>query len=405
MSGALSDVVVVDLTRILAGPWATQVLADYGATVWKIERPELGDDTRRWGPPFVTTKAKQGGLRDDTVQQQSAYFLAANRGKRSVTLDIQDHEQRARLIELIAQADILVENYKVGNLAKYGLDYQSLVKVNPRLIYCSITGFGQTGPNAEKPGYDAMIQAMGGLMSITGEAEQSGGQPQKVGIAVTDIMTGMYAVSAILAALHYRHQSGVGQHIDLSLFDTQVAMLANQASSYLVSKQVPERLGTAHPSIVPYQAFATADDYLYLAVGNDQQFARCCQVLELSELTADSRYATNAMRVKFRNQLVEQLAKRFIQQPRDYWLARLEEVGVPVAPINNLEHVFELEQVAARELRLTMADRDFGTLDLVANPVKFSLTPNQYQQTPPKLGEHNHQFAQWLEIRDDKLST
>src|SRR5690606_28349625 len=285
MTAALQDIVVLDLSRILAGPWSTQNLADLGADVIKVERPGTGDDTRRWGPPFATDP--------DGVSGDAAYFFCCNRGKRSITLDFTVDAGRSVLLELVKKADILVENYKVGGLKKYGLDYDTLSQINPRLIYCSVTGFGQSGPYATRPGYDALIQAMGGLMSITGESDDvPGGGPQKVGVAVVDILTGLYATSAILAALHQRGRTGKGQHIDVSLLDVQVAMLANQASNYLIGNQVPGRLGSAHPSIVPYQPFACADGHVMLAIGNDTQFANLCLAAGCPDLATDPRFAT-----------------------------------------------------------------------------------------------------------------
>lgn len=384
MAGALSDLVVVDLTRILAGPWATQVLADYGATVWKVEQPSSGDDTRHWGPPFV--ESEQG-------DQQSAYFLSANRGKRSISLDFSNAQDRAKLIELIKQADILVENFKVDNLKKYKLDYQSLKVINPRLIYCSITGFGQQGSNAHRAGYDAMIQAMGGLMSITGEPV---GEPQKVGVAVTDMMTGMYAVSAILAALYHRAKSDEGQHIDLALFDTQVAMLANQGSNYLVSGEAPKRMGNAHPNIVPYQAMPVADGYIFLAVGNDQQFTKCCQLLGCTELAEFESYKTNSQRVNNREQLIVMLSDKLKQQSAQHWLALFSQAKIPCGPINDIAQVFAEPQVKERAMQFSLEQKQVGPVPQVANPVNFSLTPNNYQQAPPSLGEHNQEFETWL---------
>jgi len=306
MAGPLTGIKVLDLSRILAGPWSTQVLADYGAEVWKIERPQQGDDTRHWGPPYL--KDEQG---NDT--SQSAYFISANRGKKSLAIDITSEAGQATIKALVKESDIFVENFKVGGLKKYGLDYEAIAKIKPDIIYCSITGFGQSGPYAERAGYDAMIQAMGGLMSITGEKDElPGGGPQKVGVAVADLMTGMYAVTAILAALHHKNQTGIGQHIDLALLDTQVAWLANQGSNYLVSDEVPQRLGTAHPNIVPYQSMKVKDGYILLAVGNDRQFQKCCQILGCEEIAEDARFITNAKRVEFRQALIPILESYFV---------------------------------------------------------------------------------------------
>ncbi|WP_448212053.1 CaiB/BaiF CoA transferase family protein [Colwellia sp. MEBiC06753] len=376
MAGPLSGIKVLDLSRILAGPWASQVLADYGAEVWKIERPEVGDDTRHWGPPFLSD---QNGNKSDI----SAYFLCANRGKKSLAIDITSLEGQAQIHELVKHADIVLENFKVGGLAKYQLDYASLSAIKPDIIYCSITGFGQTGPKAKQAGYDAMIQASGGLMSITGEP---GGTPQKVGVAVCDLMTGMYAVSGILAALFHRSQSGEGQHIDLALFDTQVAWLANQASNYLVSGQVPTRLGTAHPNIVPYQAIPVKDGFIMLAVGNDSQFQKCCQVLGCPELASQSEYATNASRVKHREQLIELLISYFAKQGIDYWLEHLAEQHVPCGPINTMDRVFNDEQLTHRQMQFELEHPTLGKVAQVANPVKFSKTSLEYKVAPPSIG-------------------
>ena len=381
----LAGIKVLDLSRILAGPWATQVLADYGAEIWKIEKPGEGDDTRRWGPPFLHNEAGQN-------TGQSAYFLCANRGKRSVCIDITTKQGQQQIRQLAARADVLVENYKVGGLAKYGLDYSSLSALNPRLIYCSITGFGQTGPYANQAGYDAMIQAMGGLMSLTGEPDDaSGGGPQTVGVAAADLMTGMYAVSAILAALHHVHQTGQGQHIDLALLDTQVAWLANQASNFLVTGEVPQRLGTAHPNIVPYQAMQCRDGFIMLAVGNDRQFRSCCQVLGCPELAEDSRFISNSLRVQHRDALIPLLAGYLLQQDLTYWVTALSAQHVPCGPINRLDQVFADPQVQARGLQVQARHPRGYTVPMVANPVKFSATPLSFDQAPPELGEHTEQ--------------
>ncbi|MCC5854021.1 MAG: CoA transferase, partial [Alkalimonas sp.] len=365
----LKGIKVLDLSRILAGPWATQVLADYGAEVWKVEKPGEGDDTRRWGPPFLHDEAgKNTG--------QSAYFLCANRGKRSVCIDITTEQGQRQIRQLAAKADVLVENYKVGGLAKYGLDYPRLSALNPRLIYCSITGFGQTGPYAQQAGYDAMIQGLGGLMSITGEPDDKpGGGPQKVGVAAADLMTGMYAVSAILAALHHRHQTGQGQHIDLALLDTQVAWLANQASNYLVAGEVPQRLGTAHPNIVPYQAMQCQDGFIMLAVGNDRQFRSCCTVLGCPELAEDARFISNSLRVQHRDALIPLLAAQLLQHGVSHWVKALSEQQVPCGPIHNVAQVFADPQVQARGLQISVTHPKGYSVPMVANPVKFSATP------------------------------
>lgn len=390
MAGPLTGVKVLDLSRILAGPWSTQVLADYGATVWKVERPERGDDTRHWGPPYV--KDSKGNQ-----TKESAYYIAANRGKKSIEVDITSDSGQQIIKELVLQADIIVENYKVGGLAKYGLDYPSIKVINPAIIYCSITGFGQDGPYANRAGYDAMIQAMGGLMSVTGEKDGlAGSGPQKVGVAVADLMTGMYAVSAILAALYHRHQTGEGQHIDIALLDTQVAWLANQASNYLVSGDVPQRLGTAHPNIVPYQAMPVKDGYILLAVGNDSQFRKCCEILGCAELADKENFATNAQRVKHRQQLIPQLEQHFMQRNLDDWLALLSAAHVPCGPINSIDRVFDNPQIQHRNMQFDMPHPTAGNVPMVANPVNFSQTPIDYKQAPPILGEHTEEVTSWL---------
>ncbi len=371
--GALSHIRVLDLSRVLAGPWATQTLADLGADVIKVESPE-GDDTRRWGPPWL-----EGG-------EESAYFLCTNRGKRSVRIDFRSPEGQQRVRELAKTADVVVENFKVGGLAKYGLDYASLAADNPGLVYCSITGFGQTGPYAARPGYDFLIQAMGGLMSVTGPAD---GEPQKVGVALSDIMTGLYATIGILAALSEREQSGQGQHVDLALLDVTAATLANQASNFLVGGRVPTRLGNAHPNIVPYQAFATADGHCIVAVGNDKQFHSFVSELGLPELSDDPRFASNEARVANRDELVGMIQEKMLQSDRDEWLNRLEAAGVPAGPINNVDEVFTDPQVLARGMRVTLPHPDNPDLEVAGNPIKLSRTPVEYRRPPPKLGEHD----------------
>ncbi|MDG1732528.1 MAG: CaiB/BaiF CoA-transferase family protein [Thalassotalea sp.] len=379
--GPLQGIKVLDLSRILAGPWATQVLADFGAEVWKVERPNAGDDTRKWGPPFL--QDEQG---NDT--NEAAYYLSANRGKHSVTIDITSPQGQQLIHQLAAKADIVVENFKVGSLKKYGLDYQSMKAVNPSIIYCSITGFGQTGPDSKRAGYDAMIQAMGGLMSLTGLPEgQPGAGPQKVGVAVVDIMTGMYAVSGILAALYHRNTTGIGQYIDLALLDTQVSCLANQGMNYLVGNDVPTSQGTAHPNIVPYQAFTTDDGYIMLAVGNDTQFQHCCQALALPELAMDGRFITNQLRVANRQQLIPLLNAALSQHPLDYWLAALNKAGVPCGPINTLDRVYAEPQVQHREMVMELSHANTSKVMQVANPIKFSETKVEYKKAPPILGE------------------
>jgi crotonobetainyl-CoA:carnitine CoA-transferase CaiB-like acyl-CoA transferase len=380
MAGPLQGTVVLDLSRILAGPWATQLLADYGAEVLKVEHPRGGDDTRKWGPPYL--KATDG-----RETAESAYYLSTNRGKRSLAIDFSQTDGQALVRQLAAQADVLVENFKVGGLARYGLGYADLAEANPRLVYLSISAFGQDGPDAAKPGYDAMIQGMGGLMSITGLPDgEPGAGPQKVGVAVADLMCGMYAVSAILAALYERDRSGRGQYVDLSLLDTQVAWLANQNLNYLVSGQPPRRQGTAHPNIVPYQAFATADGHLMLAVGNDGQFARFCAAAGAPELAQDARYATNEARVAHRAELVPRVAEILSRRSTREWLASLEVAQVPCGPINDLAAVFAEPQVRHRGLRVDLPHPLAGHAPGVANPVRFSRSAIEYERSAPVLG-------------------
>ncbi len=384
--GALSHVRVLDLSRILAGPWTGQILADLGAEVIKIERPGRGDDTRHWGPPW---------LRDEQGEEttESAYYLCANRGKKSVTIDITKPEGQALICELAAKCDILLENYKVGGLAKYGLDYASLSGINPRLIYCSVTGFGQTGPYRSRAGYDFLIQGMGGLMSVTGESDgQPGAGPQKVGVALADVMTGLYAGNACLAALAYRDRTGKGQHVDMSLLDVQVATLANQASNYLISGNAPQRMGNGHPNIVPYQPFTSSDGHFILAVGNDDQFTRLCDLLGKPELAAGKRFATNAARVKHREALVALLAPLFQQQSSDHWISELEAISVPCGPINTIDQVFENPQVKARDMMIERDHPTAGKVPLVSSPIKLSESPVEPGAAPPLLGEHTEQI-------------
>ncbi|HEV3240405.1 MAG TPA: CaiB/BaiF CoA-transferase family protein [Casimicrobiaceae bacterium] len=382
MPGPLSHLVVLDLSRVLAGPWCTQLLADLGAEVVKVEKPGSGDDTRGWGPPFL----KDSSGRDTG---EAAYYLACNRGKKSVAVDFTRAEGRQIVRDLARGADIVVENFKVGALARYGLDYPSLSAANPRLIYCSITGFGQTGPYAERAGYDFIIQGMGGFMSVTGERDDlPGGGPQKAGIAISDLMTGMYACTAILAAVAQREVSGEGQYIDTSLLDTQVAMMAVMNMNYLVSGTAPGRAGNAHQNIVPYQVFGCADGHLILAVGNDDQFARFCAVAGKPEWARDPRFAANADRVLRRDMLVPLVAAVMGTRTERDWLAALEAVGVPCGPINRLDQVFADPQVRHRGMRFEMPHPLSGTVPQVGNPLHFSATPVAYTQAPPLLGEH-----------------
>ena len=382
MTTALGHLRVLDLTRVLAGPWCTQLLADLGADVIKVERPGSGDDTRAWGPPYLADA--QG---HDT--SEAAYYLAANRNKRSVTVDITRAEGQYILRRLARQSDIVVENYKVDQLASYGLDYASLSALNPRLIYCSITGFGQTGPHREKPGYDFIIQGSGGFMSITGERDdRPGGGPQKAGVAVSDLMTGMYASVAILAAVAYRERSGTGQYIDLALYDVMLAMLANMNMNCLTSGRAPGRVGNAHQNIVPYQVFAAADGHVIVAVGNDGQFVKFCEVAGRPDLAVDPRFVRNADRVRHRAVLVPMLEAIVRERPVAYWVEALDAAKVPCGPINDIAHALADPQVAARGMRIDLPHALAGTVPLVANPIKLSETPPTYERAPPLLGEH-----------------
>ncbi|MBX9589855.1 MAG: CoA transferase [Hyphomonadaceae bacterium] len=377
MSGPLSGLVVLDLSRILAGPTCTQLLGDLGADVIKVERPGQGDDTRHWGPPFVV---EANGGRD-----RSAYFLCANRNKRSVAVDFATEDGAAIVRRLATQADVVVENYKVGGLAKYGLDYKSLSAINPRLIYCSISGFGQTGPNSHQLGYDALIQAMGGIMSLTGEPN---GMPMKVGVGIADVVCGLYAANAIQAALRWRGISNQGQHIDIALYDTQVAWLINEATNYLVSDQLPRRRGTAHPNIVPYQVFETADGHVMLAVGNDGQFSRFATVAGHPEWARDDRFATNPARLAHRESLVALVAAAMRSRKTCWWVDALVAVDVPCGPVRDLAQVFSDGQCTDRGLKVTINDASAqtGTVPGIGNPIKLSATPVSYRRAPPRLG-------------------
>jgi crotonobetainyl-CoA:carnitine CoA-transferase CaiB-like acyl-CoA transferase len=378
----LDGIRVLDLTRVLAGPWATQLLADLGAEVIKVERPGKGDDTRHWGPPFL--KDREGR---DTAD--AAYYLACNRGKKSLTLDIAQPEGRAVARALAMKSDVLVENFKVGDLARYGLDYASLARDHPRLVYCSITGFGQAGPYSDRPGYDFMVQGLGGLMSVTGERDDlPGGGPQKVGVAVSDLFTGMYSANAILAALMHREKTGKGQNIDMALLDVQVAMLANLSSTYFVSGEAPRRMGNAHQNIVPYHVFRASDDFFIVAVGNDSQFAKFCEVVERPEWIEDARFATNPERVRNRDLLVGLISGRLRERPAREWLAALEPSGVPCGPINDLSQVFADPQVRHRGMEVRAPHPAAGEVRMVANPIKFSATPVTHEVAPPLLGQH-----------------
>jgi crotonobetainyl-CoA:carnitine CoA-transferase CaiB-like acyl-CoA transferase len=388
--GPLTGVRVLDLSRILAGPWAGQLFADLGAEVIKVERPGKGDDTRSWGPPFLKD-------RDGRDTGESAYFLCANRGKRSITLDIAKPGGQQLARELAQISDVVLENYKVGDLKRYGLDYGALAALNPRLIYCSITGFGQTGPYRDRAGYDFMIQGMGGLMSFTGERDDApGGGPQKVGVAIADLMTGLYSTVAVLSALHERQASGKGQYIDMALLDTQVAWLANQNANYLIGGEPPRRMGNAHPNVVPYQTFPTSDGDLILAVGNDGQFAKLCAAAGIPEAATDPRFASNAARVANREACAAAIAPAMKKRTTAEWVALLEPLGVPCGPINRLDQVFDHPQVRHRGLRIDVPHPLSGSVPLVANPIKFSRTPLAYDTPPPMLGQHTEEILRDL---------
>ena len=382
MSRALSHLRVLDLSRVLAGPWASQTLADLGAEVIKIERPGTGDDTRGWGPPYLQDK-------DGNATGESAYFLSANRGKKSVTLDIASPKGQAVVRKLAEQSDVFIENYKVGDMARYGLAYSDLQAINPRLIYCSITGFGQDGPLSHLAGYDFIVQAMAGLMSITGERDDlPGGGPQKVGVAFADLMTGMYSTVAILAALAHRTETGEGQYIDMALFDVQVAAMANMNLNYLVSGKTPRRQGNAHANIVPYEVFDAKDGQIVLAVGNDGQFRKFCEIADCAHLSSDQRFATNAARVINRETLVPMLREILVMRTIEQWVTPLSVAGVPCGPINDIAQTFAHPQVQYRGMRVDLPHSLAGSVPTVANPIRMSGSPIQYQSAPPTLGQH-----------------
>ena len=403
--GALPHIKVLDLSRVLAGPWCTQMLADLGADVVKVERPGAGDDTRHWGPPFL-----QDAQGQDT--QQATYFTACNRNKRSVAIDMAQPAGQALIRQMALQSDVLVENFKVGGLAQYGLDYASLKALNPRLIYCSVTGFGQDGPYAPRAGYDLMIQAMSGMMSITGRADEApGGGPLRVGVALTDLFTGVYACSAILAAIEVRHRTGEGQHIDMALLDVGMAILANQAAGFLNTGAVPQRMGNSHPSLAPYQDFPTADGAMLLAIGNDGQFARFCQAAGHPEWAADARYASNTLRVQHRSALIPAMEAVTRTRSTADWIALLEDKAVPCGAINDIGQAFADAQVQARGLKLNQAlapaiidDTAIESIASVASPLRLSGTPPVLHRAPPMLGEHTDEVLAGLGLAADVVA-
>jgi len=384
-TGPLSGIRVLDLSRVLAGPWATQTLGDLGADVIKVEKPGNGDDTRSWGPPFFESTVTPG-------ETMAAYYMSANRNKRSVAIDMATTDGQDLIRQLAAECDIVVENFKVGGLAKYGLDYAGLSAVNPGIVYCSITGFGQTGPYRDRPGYDFLVQGLGGMMSVTGERDDlPGGGPQKPGIATADLFTGLYGVIGILAALYHRDKTGEGQHIDMSLLDAQVAVMGNQALGYLISGNEPRRMGNAHISIVPYQTFASKDGHLILAIGNDGQFARFCAAVGRGDLSADDRFTTNPARVTHRGSLIPVLEEIMRTRTTDQWVELLEANSVPGGPINGMKRVFENEQVVARNMSKNIVRDNGEAMPTVASPMHFSKTKVGYNRPPPKLGEHTRE--------------
>ena len=389
--GPLAGIRVLDMSRILAGPTCTQLLGDYGADVIKVEKPGNGDDTRNWGPPFLKNKDGQ-----DT--NESGYFLASNRNKRSLSLDISDKENVALIKTLLEDCDVFIENFKVGSLKKYGLDYQSLSKDFPKLIYCSITGYGQNGPNSHKAGYDLIAQGYGGLMSITGSPKE---EPVKVGVAVADLLCGLYACTAILAALNHRKESKTGQQIDIALVDAQIASLVNMGTNYLLSKKDPDRVGNEHANIVPYQVFEVQDGHLNIAIGNDDQFKKFCAIINRLDLSEKEKFSTNIMRVANRSELISILKQELIKYEKDYLVNEMEKMKVPGGPINKLSEVFKSNQVSARGMKIEMENKNSekGFIELIGNPVKFSKTPVSYRHPPPKSGEHTNEILNELSLK------
>ncbi len=399
-NGPLTGLKVLDLSRILAGPTCTQLFGDMGAEIIKIERPQKGDDTRFWGPPFL----KDGNGNDTS---ESAYYLSANRNKNSVAVDLTKQEGQLIIRELAANCDILVENFKAGDLARYDLDYEELSKINPGLIYCSITGFGMTGPYAKRPGYDFLIQGMGGIMSLTGKPDEEGGEPMKCGVGIADVMCGMYASVAILAALNARHTSGKGQHLDISLLDCQVAWLINQGAGYLVSGEIPPRRGNEHPTIVPYGTFPASDQSFIIAAGNDSQFTRMCEVIGAGELATDPRFAKNTSRVKNRLELIPLIGEYTCKQTSGHWLKTMEEAGVPCGPVNDLAQTFADPQIQHRGMAINMAHRNNAEsgVSLIGNPLNFSDTPIQYKKAPPVRAEDTRGIlSKHLGLSEEKLN-
>jgi len=394
--GALEGIRVLDLSRVLAGPWCGQILADLGAEVIKVERPKTGDDTRMWGPPWMKNDHGEN-------TREAAYYQSANRNKMSVAIDISTPEGQELVKALAADSDVVIENYKAGSLKKYGLDYESLSAINPKLVYCSITGFGQTGPRAPEPGYDFIIQGMGGLMSVTGEKDDlPGGGPQKVGVAFADLTTGLYSTIAIQAALLNRHVTGLGQHIDMALLDVQVALLANQGMNYLASGKIPGRYGNAHANIVPYQVFRAADQDFIIACGNDKQFVALSAAIGLPDLPQDPRFVTNALRIQHRAEITELLVKHFLTNTAKHWVQAIHAVKVPVGLINNLEQAFQEPQVQARNMLVEIPHPLKEKLTVIGSPIKLSRTPVEYRKAPPMLGEHTNEILSRV-VDEEKL--